>query len=198
MAAFSRQDNQLLTESYSLQLLKESFPQMTLAQVVANLDEFNNSESIWVEQFSEKIIEELFGGLKALAGVGGSAAAKAGGGLLQKGKDLASGAINGVKQAGARVGDNVKDIYKSAEDQSKFTQGAKQAQASALQLVQLVKDAQAKGLVTFKGDPLTMPLGELVQELILAQQGSKQLAGSAQKRGVFNKVGQSFGHGFQS
>jgi hypothetical protein len=56
---FPQRDQQLLAEAYSLQLLKEAFPKMTLKQVIANLDEFNSQESEWVEQFSERVILEL-------------------------------------------------------------------------------------------------------------------------------------------
>lgn len=205
MATFNSKDQVLLQEAYGLQLLKESFPRMTLAQVAANLDEFTLSESVWVDEFSNRVIEELFGGLKGLLGAGGGAAKTAGGGIgnavkgaAQGVKNAAQGAVQGAKGAASKVGQNVKDIYNSAEDASKFKQGAKQAQAAALQLVELVKDAQQKGLVTFSQDPLTMPLGELVEELILAQQGAQQLAGSAQRGGVFKGAGKAFQKGFQS
>ncbi len=56
---FPQRDQQLLAEAYSLQLLKEAFPKMTLKQVIANLDEFNPQEIAWVEQFSERVILEL-------------------------------------------------------------------------------------------------------------------------------------------
>lgn len=201
--AFSSADHQLLNEAYSAQLLKESFSQMTLGQVVANLDEFNQSELEWVEQFSERVIENLFpeelvlefwSGAKAVAGGG---LAKAGKGLFQKGKDLASSAANGVKAAGQQVGQNVKDIYNSAEDSKTFDQGAKKAQQVAMELAQLVKSAQEKGLVTFSGNPMTMSLGDLVEELMQAQKGSASQAKSTQKNGAFEGIGRSFKKGFQ-
>lgn len=204
--SYSTLDSQLLNEAYSTQLLKENFPQMTLSQVVSNLDEFNQSELEWVGQFSERVIEnlfpdelvlEFFGGAKSLAkGISGGIS-KAGKGLAQKGRDVASGAARGVKGAAGQVKQNVKDMYASGEDQAKYTAGAKKAQEMALELSELIKSAQEKGLVTFSGDPMTMPLGELVDELMLAQKGSSQRAGSAQRAGTFKGAGEALKKGFR-
>jgi hypothetical protein len=194
---FPQRDQQLLAEAYSLQLLKESFPKMTLKQVISNLEEFNESEKIWVEEFSQRIIDELLPEelvlefLDGLKNVGRSIL----GGAANVGGKLATGASKlgqGVKDAASQVGQNVKDVYNSAEDEAKFTKGATQAKELAFQLAELIKDAQSKGLVTFSEDPMTMPLGELVDELILAQKGSKQRAGSAQRAGVFKGAGKAF------
>jgi hypothetical protein len=103
---FTQKDQQLLAESYSLQLLKEAFPNMTLKQVIANLDEFNSQESEWVEQFSERVIRELI--------------------------------PNGV-------------ILESTESKAK----------------QLAKQLEN---IKFENDPMMIPLSELVNELILAQE----------------------------
>ena len=215
--AFSSVDHQLLNEAYSAQLLKESFSEMTLGQVVANLDEFNQSELEWVEQFSERVIDNLFpeelvlefwGGAKAVAKGAGGGIGKAGKGLFQRGKNAVSNAAQGVKAAGQQVGQgvkaagqqvgqNVKDIYNSAEDSKTFDKGAKKAQEVAMELAELVKSAQEKGLITFSGDPMTMPLGELVDELIQAQKGSANQAKGMQKNGAFEGMGRSFKKGFQ-
>lgn len=205
MAKFTRHDNQLLTEAYGVQLLKESFPKMTLSQLETRLPILTESEVQYVEQFSEKIIEEFFGGLKALAGAGKNAAGSAGGGVMSGLKNAAQGvagaakgAVQGVKQAAGQVGSNVKDIYNTAEDSSKSKQAVKQATTSAQQLVQLIQAAQQKGLVTFTGDPMTMPLEDIVNELILAQQGAGNLERSAQNKGVFGGAGKAFQKGFRA
>lgn len=198
MAKFTNHDQMLLTEAYSVQMLKESFPKMSLSQLEAKLPYFNISEATYIEEFSEKVIEELFGGLKALAGGAGNAAKKAGGGLLQKGIDTAKQVGSGVASGAKQVGQNVRDIYQGAEGANQAEQAVKQASAAAQQLVQLVQAAQQKGLVTFSGDPMQLPLEDIVNELILAQQGANSQSQSAQKQGVFGSAGKAFQKGFQN
>ncbi len=204
MSKFSKKDQMLLSEAYSVQLLTESLPKMTLAQLETRLPYLTLQESEYVDKVASRVIEELFGGLKALAGAGGGAAKTAGGGLLQGAKalgskalDVGKGAIAGTKAAAQQVGKNVSDIYHTAEDQGQADQALKQANASAQQLVQLIKSAQQKGLVSFTGDPMTLPLEELIDELILAQQGAGNLQRSAQKQGVFGSAGKAFQKGFR-
>lgn len=205
MAKFSRKDQALLTEAYSVQLLTESLPSMTLAQLLETLKTpLTLNESAYVERVSNKVIEELFGGLKALAGGAGRAAGAAGGGLAQGVRNLAGqagsaikGAAQGVGAAAKQVGQNVGDIYNSAEEKGKADQALKQANAAAQQLVQLVKAAQQKQLVAFSGDPMQLPLQDLIDELILAQQGAGNMQRSAQKKGVFGSAGKAFQKGFQ-
>jgi hypothetical protein len=206
MAKFSRKDQQLLTEAYGVQLLTESLPGMSLAQLIQKLEHpLTLQESVYVETVSNRVIEELFGGLRALAGAGSGAAKSAGGGIAQGLKNAAGaagsaikGAAQGVGAAAKQVGQNVGDIYNSAEEKSKADQALKQANAAAQQLVQLVQSAQQKQLVTFSGDPMQLPLEELIDELILAQQGAGNMQRSAQKKGVFGSAGQAFKQGFRA
>lgn len=206
MAKFSRKDQALLTEAYSVQLLTESLPGMSLTQLNEKFqsNSLTLQESEYVTKVTTRVIEELFGGLKALAGGAGGAAKAAGGGFAQGVKNLAGRAVDtakGVAQgavgAAKQVGQNVGDIYNSAEEKGKADQALKQANASAQQLVQLVKTAQQKGLVSFSGDPMTLPLGDLIDELILAQQGAGNMQRSAQNKGVFGSAGKAFQKGFQ-
>jgi len=192
MPAYRSKDTQLLQEAYSLQLLKENFPQMTLAQVTANLPIMSLSESQYVDQFSERVINELFGGLRGIGKSAGNSIKKAGGGIMSG----IGGLGRGVKDAASQVGQNFKDVYNSSEDEDKFNKGAERAKKTAEELVALVKDAQSKGLVTFSGDPMTMPLADLIDELMLAKKGSKQISGSHQRRGLGADVGKSFKKGF--
>lgn len=198
MANFTRKDNQLMMEAYDVISLKRDFPKMTLSQLTEKLPTLTLTESAYVEQFSEKVIEELFGGLKALAGgVGsglGKAASSAAGGL----KNVAKGAVSGVKSAAGQVGSNVKNMYNAAEDEAASNAAVKQANAAAMQLVQLVKAAQQKGLVTFSGDPMQLPLEDLIDELIVAQKGAGNLSRSAQRQGVFGGAGKAFQKGFRA
>lgn len=209
MSKYNTRDTALLTEAYAVQLIKESLPKMTLAQLEQKIPLLTEGENQHIEQFSEKIIEEFFGGMKALAGAGGRMAGKAaqgvvGGlksaaqGAVQGAKGLAQGAVQGAKQAAGQVGSNVKDIYNTSEDSAQSKQAVKQATTSAQQLVQLIQSAQQKGLVTFSGDPMTMTLEDIVDELVLAQQGAGNLERSAQKKGVFGGAGKAFQKGFRA
>lgn len=206
MAKFSRKDQALLTEAYSVQLLTESLPKMSLSQLDERLktNSLTLQESLYVEKVATKVIEELFGGLKALAGAGNRAAGSIGSGLGQglkdmgrKAVDTAKGVASGVGSAAKQVGKNVSDIYNTAEEKGKADQALKQANSAAQQLVQLVQSAQQKGLVSFSGDPMTLPLEELIDELILAQQGAGNLQRSAQKTGVFGNAGKAFQKGYR-
>jgi phage-related protein len=209
MANFTRKDNELMMEAYSVMSLKRDFPKMTLTQLTQKLPTLTLNESAYVEQFSEKVIEELFGGLKALAGGVGRAASSAGSGVMgglknaARGaagavKGAAQGAVQGVKSAAGQVGSNVKNMYNSAEDEASSKQAVKQANAAAMQLVQLVQAAQQKGLVTFSGDPMQLPLEDLIDELVLAQKGAGNISRSAQKQGVFGGAGKAFQKGFRA
>ncbi len=206
MAKFSRKDQALLTEAYGVQLITESLPGMSLAQLTSKLSHpLTLQESAYIEKVTTKVIEELFGGLRALAGSAGGAAKTAGGGLAQGLKNAAGaagsalkGAAQGVGAAANQVKQNVGDIYNSAEEKGKADQALKQANAAAQQLVQLVQAAQQKGMVTFSGDPMQLPLEELIDELILAQQGAGNLQRSAQKKGVFGSAGKAFQQGFRA
>lgn len=209
MSAYSRKDQQLLQESIDLQLLKESFPKMNLSQVEKRLPYMSISESAYVEQFSERVIEELFGGLANLAKSAGGGLSQGIKNVAQAGaqgaKNLAQGGLNKAKQVGSgavagakQVGKNVSDIYSSAEDEAQAGKAIKQANAAAMQLVELVKAAQQKGLVSFSGDPMQLPLEDVINELILAQQGAQSISKSAQKQGVFGSAGKAFQKGFRS
>ena len=203
---FPQRDQQLLAEAYSLQLLKESFPRMTLKQVLTNLDEFSGTEKVWVEEFSERIITELipeqvvlefWSGAKGVGKSFGNAISKGAKNLGQGIANKASQVGQGVKSAASQVGQNIKDVYDSSEDEAKFKKGATRAKEAAVELAELIKDAQAKGLITFSQDPMTMPLGDLVDELLLAQKGSSQLAKSSQKRSPTEGIGKAFQRGYQ-
>jgi hypothetical protein len=205
MATYSRKDQALLTEAYGVQLLTESLPGMTLEQLLQKLQQpLTLNEATYVDKVSTRVIEELFGGLRALAGAAGGGAKAAGGGFMQGAKNLAGkavdtakGAVQGAGAAAKQVGQNVSNIYNSAEEKNKSDQALKQANASAQQLVQLVQSAQQKGLVSFSGDPMQLPLQDLIDELILAQQGAGNMQRSAQKQGVFGSAGKAFQKGFQ-
>lgn len=199
MAKFTKQDETLLVEAYQVQLLKENFPQMSISQVQLNLDMMCESEKEWVETFSTRVIEELFGGLKALRGSAtqslgelGKGAADAAKGALTKGANLASGVASGAKAAGQQIAKNVGDKYAAGEQASKSASDLKGAQAKVDELISMLQSAQENGLLAFTGDPMTMPLSDVVHELTVAAQGADNLNRSHQKRGFLKGAGQAF------
>lgn len=204
MATFNRNDNRLLTEAYDLQLLKESFPGMTLSQVSNNIDLLSESEAEYVCEVSERILEGFFGGAKnlfntgkdALKGVGQSVgnAAK---GAYQGAKNVASNVASGVGAAAQQVGSNIKDIYNTGSDAADSASFAQKAQGYVDQLKQQLEDAQAKGLITFQGPIDQISLGEIVDELLTASQGNKNFAQGARKTGFTGGAGKAFSQGYK-
>ena len=212
MSQFTNRDQKLLSEAYTVQLLKESFSGMTLSQVSHNLELLSESEAEYVVTVSERVLNEFFGGLKALGGGAGVSAGKTGGaisgalgragsglkGIAQQGLDKAKQVGAGVQNAASQVGNNVKDIYNSAEAQQGSESFVKKAEQYITALKGELEKAQQGGMITFKGNIDQIPLGQIVQELLLSAQGHKNLAGSAQRKGVMGGVGGAFKQGMQS
>lgn len=203
MSKFNRNDEKLLVEAYGTQLLKENFPQMTLAQVKGNIELMSESDQQWVCEFSDRVIEELFGGLKALGGNAMQAATK---GLQNVASSAKSGlqnaatksgqaignAASGAVAAGKKVAQNVGDKYAAGEQDAASARDAKSALDMITQLQSMIQSAQQKGLVTFSGDPMTMPLKDVVDQLLLASKGANQLNNSQQKSSAFAGAGKAF------
>ena len=215
MATFT-DDRRILSEAYSVQILKESFSQMTLSQVDKNLDLMSESEAEYVVTVCERVYNEFFGGFKALAGVGrreaghaggaisgalGKAGSAIGGGIknmAQAGADKARQVGQGVQNAASQVGNNVKDIYNTAEAEHGSQAFAQKAQKYVDALKGELAQAQQQGMITFKGNIDEIPLGKIVDELLMSAKGHKSFAGSAQRKGAFGGVGGAFKQGMQS
>lgn len=210
MAAFTKRDQQLLSEAYSTQLLKESFHKMTISQVSNNLDLLSESEEEYVCLVSERILNEFFGGLKNVFGgakqtAGGATSAVQGAGsrIAQGASNLANkagGAIKsagqGIAQAGRQVGSNVKDMYNTGVEAEKSQQFVGKAQQYVDALKAELDKAQQSGLITFKGPVDQMPLGEIVDELLVASKGNQSFANSAKRNGVLGGAGKAFKQGY--
>jgi len=105
---YKRNSYKLLSEQYDVMLLKESAPSLNIYELQSKIGYMNLSEATWTAEFSEKILNEFFGGgVKALGkGIGGAiggAAKKAGGKLRQAGADKAAD-LAGKAKAGAQAG----------------------------------------------------------------------------------------------
>ena len=211
MAKFNRRDQQLLSEAYSVQLLKESIPTMTLSQVAHNLDLLSESEEEYVCKVSEKILNEFFGGLKNVLGGAGKSASSGGAAVAQQGskfgqgiKNAASGAVNaakglgkGVAEAGKQIGSNIKDQYNTGVEAEKSQSFVGKAQQYVDALKGELEKAQQAGLISFSGPIEQMQLGEIVDELMTASQGRQNFANSAKRKGTFGGIGKAFQKGRQ-
>jgi hypothetical protein len=211
MANFNRRDQQLLSEAYSVQLLKESIPTMTLSQVSNNLDLLSESEEEYVCKVSEKILNEFFGGLKNVFGGAGKSASKGGAAVAQQGskigqglKNAASSAVSAAKgvgkgalAAGKQIGSNIKDQYDTGVEAEKSQSFVGKAQQYVDALRSELEKAQQSGLISFAGPIEQMQLGEIVDELMVATQGRQNFANSAQRKGTFGGVGKAFQKGRQ-
>lgn len=184
MARLTKMDQMLLSEAYGVQLLEEKIGNMTLTQLNNNLQYMTLSEAVYVDE----VIEELFAGLKNLAGIAGQ-------GLKSAAKN-AAGAIGGVARgvgaAAGQLAKNTKDMYNTAEVTKASQQAVLKAAESANQLLKLVTDAQNNGLITAQKAVNDMTLAEIMDELKTATQSAQTFQGAANKQGFTGGVGQAF------
>lgn len=197
MARITKLDQLLIAEAYSLQLLHESAPHMTIAEIQNRIPHMTIEEA--------QLIEELFGKFgqkigQVAAGIGGvgSAAGKglaaAGSAVGQKAQQLGSG----VKAAAGQVAQNVGNLYSTSSADKEQTQAIENASKSAMDLIDLVQAAQNKGLINLRGDITNMSLAQIMNRL---EQAKGQTAGqqqSAKQTGITGGVGSAFKQGSQS
>jgi len=213
MAAYSQRDQQLLTEAYSLQILKESIPQMSLNQVNKNLDLMTESELEYVSNVSERILNEFLGGLKNLMGAGRGAVASGAGTVANTGSSIGQGlknagstALNTVKglgkgalAAGKQVVDNTKDIYNTGVQDQKSQKAIEKAQALSQQLIDLVVQAQQSGILgQVRGNIADMPLSDIIDTLDAVKQSTSDFASQAKDKGFTGGASGAFRRGMQS
>lgn len=214
MAKYSQRDQQMLTEAYSVQLLRESIPTMTLKQVHANIELMTESEAEYVATVSERLIVEFFGGMKALGNVAKNAVTGAGkafgGAVANKAGQVAQGVKNtagqvaqgakqlggGVAGAAGQVASNVKDIYNTAEQEGKSSSSVKKAIDLSQQLIDLVTQAQQSGILgNIQGEIINMPLGDIVDTLVAVRDSASDFSGQAKSNGIGGGVKQAFKQG---
>lgn len=188
MSAYSKRDTALITEAYTLQLLKESIPSMTLKQVNSNVDLLSESEAQYVCVVSERIINEFFGGVKNLLGAGKQAVQ----GAYQGAKGAVQNAAKGVGAAAGQVASNVKDIYNTGNVDAQASQSIEKARGLTQQLIDLVTQAQQQGLVQAQGSIADMSLADLIDTLDSAKQAATTFSQGARKQGVTGGVGAAF------
>jgi hypothetical protein len=211
MSNYNKKDMMLLGEAYDLRLLKENAPNMTLSQVQARIEFMTESEAEYINTVHERILNEFWGGLKALGGAAKQAGQAVGGKLAQKGQAVAQkvgqagsavaqkasqvgqGAVAGAKQ----LASNAQDIYQTGNDSAKSGDAIKKAQTSAQQLIDLVTQAQQMGLVQAQGAVSDMTLAQIIDELTTAQQSAGTFKQGALDKGFTGGVAQAAKKGFQ-
>jgi len=198
MARYSQRDQVLLTEAYTLQLLKESMPDMSLRQVNANIDLMCESEAEFVCEFSERIINEFFGGLKNVAKGIGQGVQRTAQGVGNAIKKTTGGIGAGVASAGRQVIDNAKDMYNSGEVASQSASSVEKAKTLTTQLQQLLQQAIDNGTLEIEGGTAdNIPLGELVDTLISSQGAANKRQQMATDKGFTGGIKQAFKKGRQ-
>ena len=216
MASYSQRDQQMLTEAYTVQLLKESIPDMSLSQVHANLNLMSESELEYVNTVIERLNEAFFGnigaGLKGVAkGIGQTAgnvgrsvaqtASNVGSNVAQTAKNVGSnvaGVARGVGQAGAQVAQNASDMYTTGRDASKQSDILTQATKSIEELASYLRQAEESNLIgVARGQTMNMSLSNIIKKLEAAQQKAGSNAQASQSGGLGAGMRQAYQQGRQ-
>lgn len=211
MSAFKHKDMMLLQEAYSVTLLKEQAPHMTLEELNGRLQTMNESQLIYVTTVTNRILNEFWGqgalsGLKNIGGAAknaGAAAAQAvkntGSNIAQAAKNAGQTAVNvgkGVGAAASQVARNVGDMYSTGKQASQQGDVLNQAQQSIEQLTGFLRQAEESGLIKARrGATMNMTLNKIIQTLQSAQQTAQQNAQTAQQGGFTGGVGNAFKQG---
>ena len=219
MATFSKKDQMLLTEAYSLQLLKESMADMSLSQIDNRLHLMSESELDYVATVNGRILAEAFnfGGLKNIGGaikqgVGGAyqGAKQSVGGAYQGAKQKVGGMVDtavqgaknvgsGIASAAGEVASNVEDIYKSGQQAGSQADLLANAKKSIDALTDALRQTDEAGLLgRNRGEFMNLPLKNILAKLEQAQSLSQTSAQGARDKGVFGGAGQAFRQGMQS
>lgn len=209
MSKFTKLDTMLISEAYSAQLLMESAPYMTIAEIQNRLPYMTIAEA--------QVIEELFGKMgraigQVASGVG-SVAGAAGRGLKSAGQAVGKAIGNagqtarqvgsGIASAAGQVGTNVKNMYQTGAASKEADQAVAQAQQSIQDLVDLINAAKQKyGPGSqfnkyFSEDPMKMSLQTISNQLNMASQTAQGASDAAQQNGFTGGVGSAFKKGFQ-
>lgn len=206
MAKYSQRDQVMLTEAYTLQLLKESIPGMTLNQVKSNLELMSESELEYISTVSERLLEAFFGnamsGLKNVGKGLAQGASNVAGKASQAVGNRVGQAVQGAKQLGSglaagagQIRSNVSDMYETGSQMKKSDDAIVKARDLTQQLIDLVIQAQRSDLIKAQGSVSDMTLGNLVSELETAKQSAATYARDSLKRGFTGGVGEKFKQG---
>jgi hypothetical protein len=203
MSKFTKLDTMLISEAYSAQLLLESAPYMTIAEIQSKLPYMTIAEA--------QIIEEMFGKLgqkigQVASGIG-SVAGAAGRGLKSAGQAVGKAIGNagqtarqvgsGIASAAGQVGSNVKNMYQAGVDSKQSEDAIENARTATQELIDLVTQAQQSGLIKAQKAVSDMTMAEIMQELVTAKESAGTFQAAADKTGFTGGAGAAFKKGFQ-
>lgn len=201
MSRFTKLDSMLISEAYSAQLLSESAPYMTIAEIQSKLPHMTIAEA--------QLIEELFGKLgqkmgqigAGISGLGGAAAkglksagqsiGNAVGGAVGSAADAASRVGRGIAGAASNAAQNVGDIYKTSAGAKEAEQAVVKAQQSIEDLISFIDAAKAKygpGSTFnkyFSDNPMNMTLTTISNQLDMASKTAQGASDAAKDKGFF-------------
>jgi hypothetical protein len=191
MSRFTKIDSMLISEAYSAQLLMESAPYMTIAEIQARLPHMTLSEA--------QVIEEMLGKFgKKLGEIGagiGNLAGAAGRGIKAAGQAAGSAAANvgsGVTSSARTLGKNVQDMYTSGVESKQAQNAIENARELTQELIDLVVQAQKQGLVKAQKAIEDMTISEIVDELETAKKSASTFKSAANRAGYTGGVGTAF------
>jgi chorismate mutase len=213
--SFPSKDRMLLEEAYQGILFEQVLPTLTLEEVKSRLELMSETEL----DTTDEVIEELWGGLKALgSGIGkgigsaakglgnaaknvGSAAWNKGKGAMKKMDQFGDALDNSIASGAKQFGKNVSNIYKSGEEKSKAEKRKQRTEQAIEDLIAMLGELQ-------EANPdIAANLGQNFMKLSLAEiknaikRGYKSKAGTAgkmSKKGYFGGVKDSIKKGWQS
>lgn len=203
MSRFTKLDSMLISEAYSAQLLSESAPHMTIAEIQSKLPYMTIAEAQIVEELFGKLGQKIgqvgagLGSLTSAAGKGLKSAGQAVGSAAGKAVQTAGQVGSGLASAAGQVGKNVQDMYKTGEISKQTSDAIGNASKAAMELIDLVKQAQQNGLVKAQKDVTDMSLAEIMDELEIAGKSASTFKANADKTGYTGGVGAAFKKGFQ-
>lgn len=204
MSRFTKIDSMLISEAYSAQLLMESAPYMTIAEIQRKLPTMTIAEAQLIEELFGKLGQKIgqvgagLGNLAGAAGRGLKSAGRAVGGAVDKGMHAASGVGSGIASAAGQVSKNVQDMYKTGEVSKQTQDAVTNASKAAMDLIDLVQQAQQNGLVKAQKEVTDMSLAEIMDELETAKTSAATFQKNADKTGYTGGVGAAFKQGFQN
>jgi ABC-type transporter Mla subunit MlaD len=204
MSKFTKLDTMLISEAYSAQLLVESAPHMTIAEIQSRIPHMTIAEAQVIEELFGKLGQKLgqvgsgVGNLTSSAVKGLKTAGQSAMGAVDKGIEKASQIGSGLASAAGQVGKNVQDIYKTGEVSKQTQDAISNASKAAMNLIDLVQQAQQNGLVKAQKDVSDMSLAEIMDELETANVSASTFKQNADKTGYTGGVGAAFKKGFQN
>jgi uncharacterized protein (DUF433 family) len=213
--AYSTKDQLMLQEAYQGILFERVLPTLTLEQVRDRLEFMNESEL----DTTDEVIEEVWGGLKALGGAAGSALKGAGGAIgsavkgaggaikqaatsaMDTGKRAAMGAGSAVASGAKQFGKNVSNMYQSGEQQAAASGRVDQTSKAIDNLIKILGELQQANPVIAQSlgdDFMNLSLSQIQQAIKRGLQSKDRKLRGAKQTGFTGGVGGAMQKGFQS